>query len=700
MGVRGCCYGCGAALQTEVPPGPGYVAPDKYAVKKQRRQLGKVLCLRCSDLSNGAMIPAVQDFTQKLSVRQSAAAGARAAFAAARALAPARSAEAPAGAAATELPPGSWLETRPRVLPGVAPCRSELHVLVTPEQLRARLTPLALRSAVVLLLVDLLDASGTLMARVRDMVGRNPIVLGCRPRELADWLSSAAAAKKLNLVSLHLVSSHTGEGMSAVVSRMCRERKSRDVYVVGAANVGKSAFVRAVLKELARTEPAAIGTGKYLPVESAMPGTTLGLIPLSAFSEGGVLYDTPGVHLHHRIPHMLSPPELKLFHPRRRLTAVVPTLPLEFLEEASEEREPEPEPAAARAGATAPPADGGEGPARSGRNGLKMVEHAPRDQYGVPMSGLEAGFGPRARRAGSNAAPPPGTAASNAAAPLRATAEVRPGQAAAAAVRATYMWSDLVRVDVLAGPPSTALVFYGPASMRVVGLPYIPAEQKLLVDYQGDEEGGGGGGGRSRVLVCTESVALRGGLQAHELVVRSSGAGGGCAVADIAVSGLSGWVAVWAPGAKQDVRLRVWAPRGVEVMLRSPLPCPPPLALQRSWRRSSGESAEEGAAGGEEITPAALDEWSRALSLGSRDPTTDPEWWESMAALKDADLYGMAGPRGRGRSAGPGGAPTGATAGGSEGEDGEDDDEEDEEEGEGGEAVVMSARVEDILRRP
>ncbi len=29
----------------------------------------------------------------------------------------------------------------------------------------------------VVLLVDLLDASGTLMGRVRDMVGRNPIVL-------------------------------------------------------------------------------------------------------------------------------------------------------------------------------------------------------------------------------------------------------------------------------------------------------------------------------------------------------------------------------------------------------------------------------------------------------------------------------------------------------------------------------------------
>jgi hypothetical protein len=36
--------------------------------------------------------------------------------------------------------------------------------------------------------------------------------------------------------------------MSLATGKICRERKGRDVYVVGAANVGKSAFVRAMLK--------------------------------------------------------------------------------------------------------------------------------------------------------------------------------------------------------------------------------------------------------------------------------------------------------------------------------------------------------------------------------------------------------------------------------------------------------------------
>lgn len=39
-------------------------------------------------------------------------------------------------------------------------------------------------------------------------------------------------------------------------------------------------------------DAAAIGTARHLPVESAMPGTTLQLIKLKTFDSGGVLYGT------------------------------------------------------------------------------------------------------------------------------------------------------------------------------------------------------------------------------------------------------------------------------------------------------------------------------------------------------------------------------------------------------------------------
>lgn len=45
-------------------------------------------------------------------------------------------------------------------------------------------------------------------------------------------------------------------GVEVATSKICRERKGRDVFVVGAANVGKSAFVRAMLREMSRFDSA------------------------------------------------------------------------------------------------------------------------------------------------------------------------------------------------------------------------------------------------------------------------------------------------------------------------------------------------------------------------------------------------------------------------------------------------------------
>lgn len=105
--------------------------------------------------------------------------------------------------------------------------------------------------------MDLLDASGSILGRVRELVGNNPIVLvgtkadllpaGADPGAVAAWLSAAAEFKRLAAASVHLVSARTGAGVGEATAELRRERRGRDVYVVGAANVGKSAFIRALV---------------------------------------------------------------------------------------------------------------------------------------------------------------------------------------------------------------------------------------------------------------------------------------------------------------------------------------------------------------------------------------------------------------------------------------------------------------------
>ena len=74
------------------------------------------------------------------------------------------------------------------------------------------------------------------------------------------------------------------------------------------------------------------------------------------------------------------------------------------------------------------------------------------------------------------------------------------------------------------------------------------------------------------------SVARRGGLRfARDVELQSADIV--TTIADICVSGMPGWVAVVTGAGREAVRMRLWTPRGVEVYVRPPIPCPTPLSI-------------------------------------------------------------------------------------------------------------------------
>ncbi|XP_057544363.1 putative nitric oxide synthase [Amaranthus tricolor] len=266
-----CCYGCGAPLQTLEVDGPGYVDPDTYELKKKHRQLKTILCGRCRLLSHGHMITAVGGHGGYAGGKQ----------------------------------------------------------FVTAEELRDKLSHLRHEKALIVKLVDIVDFNGSFLSRVRDLAGANPIILvvtkidllpkGTDLNCIGDWIVEATTKKKLNVLSVHMTSSKSLVGIAGVVAEIQQEKKGRDVYILGSANVGKSAFINAMLMMMGEKDPVAAAAQKYKPIQSAVPGTTLGPIPIDAFFGGGKLYDTPGVHLHHRQGAVVHSDDLPALAPRSRL---------------------------------------------------------------------------------------------------------------------------------------------------------------------------------------------------------------------------------------------------------------------------------------------------------------------------------------------------------------------------------------------
>ena len=151
-------------------------------------------------------------------------------------------------------------------------------------------------------------------------------------------------------------------------------------------------------------------------------------------------------------------------------------------------------------------------------------------------------------------------------------------------------------MDILSGPPGTKLTFYGPPPLRVTFDDLDVDEENESVQSPKQSTS------TTECLLGSEAVAIRGGLWlAREVSLQTSTTNSNKTIADIAVSGLQGWIAISISSVEerrqysskleyeqvhqQDIKLRIWAPRGVEVFLRPPLPTASVAVDRRNRRR-------------------------------------------------------------------------------------------------------------------
>ncbi|KAM5557015.1 hypothetical protein ABKV19_024416 [Rosa sericea] len=148
-------------------------------------------------------------------------------------------------------------------------------------------------------------------------LGANPMILVITKVDLlakgtdfnciGDWVVEATVKKKLNVMSVHLTSSKSLVGVAGVALEIQKKKKGRDVDVMVSFLVGilevylvlrlrkcweisfYECFTDTVTPELmAEKDPVAASAQKYKPIQSAVPGTSLGPIQINAFLGGGV----------------------------------------------------------------------------------------------------------------------------------------------------------------------------------------------------------------------------------------------------------------------------------------------------------------------------------------------------------------------------------------------------------------------------
>ena len=184
---------------------------------------------------------------------------------------------------------------------------------------------LSKKDALIVKVVDIFDFSGSWIEDVVDIVGKNKdIVLvankldllpkSVKPNKIKQWLFKMMKKKGIKVKDILLISAIKNQGVEELAMELDTLRRGKDVYIIGATNVGKSTLINKLI-ELTSGDKNVITTSHF-------PGTTLGMIEIP-LDRATSIYDTPGIILDYDIAHYLDAKSLKLVMPKKEIKAKV-----------------------------------------------------------------------------------------------------------------------------------------------------------------------------------------------------------------------------------------------------------------------------------------------------------------------------------------------------------------------------------------
>jgi len=198
------------------------------------------------------------------------------------------------------------------------------HAAVDQDDFLRMLSGIASTDSLVVHIVDLFDFEGSVISGLQRFVGSNPVLLVVNKIDLLPkstnfnrilgWVRRQAKRLGLKPAETVLCSAAKRTGFDRVVEAIRRLRGGRDVYVVGATNVGKSTLINRLIRDYSDLD-------RELTV-SRYPGTTLDQIRIP-LDDGRHIIDTPGIVYPYRLTEAVPKGVLQRLLPEKPLKPLV-----------------------------------------------------------------------------------------------------------------------------------------------------------------------------------------------------------------------------------------------------------------------------------------------------------------------------------------------------------------------------------------
>jgi ribosome biogenesis GTPase YqeH len=173
-------------------------------------------------------------------------------------------------------------------------------------------------------IVDIFDFEGSLMGSLPRFIGSNPLLLVVNKIDLlpkvsnlnkiVNWVQRQLKEQGLKPVEIVMVSAKKNLGFERFMQTLDRFRAGKDIYVVGATNVGKSTLINRLIHDYSDLE-AELTTSQY-------PGTTLDLVKIP-LDDGKFIIDTPGIVYKHRLTELVSKRDIQSLLPNQAIKPMV-----------------------------------------------------------------------------------------------------------------------------------------------------------------------------------------------------------------------------------------------------------------------------------------------------------------------------------------------------------------------------------------